>query len=705
MKKTILLLLFAIICFADKVGAQEYIWPIKDAKAGENILYKPQDYIGDEHNFSDLFIEAPLGSVVVAPVDGVVINVGIGYLQTLRSSCGWWLNEELKAFDDNLEFIREENKNSSEFNLTYITGDISIHTGRNIIYIKGLTGSEVRVGQKIKKGTPIGRVGYAYHKIPKPAIRISVAKNSMPADPMTPFGLKSTYIPPKEAKVVKRLPKEEVKEDFMIYINSLKELFVGLYDVITPQELEQYVDATLKKIDSYDKYLEFNEFYDIYKSALRRINDSHIANHGFGWKRKPFTQKYEPVIHMGVINDTLMCTLASNGYEKYVKQPIVSANGLDADSIKNILNDTYDYDANVQGYSEEYGGLGLNYTEFFRKTDTFGKFPLDVEFASGERLKVDGIELKDDNYKILLSDNLNYYRYRNYLFDYKELNDSTAYLDLRTFGLNGFDLEKIAKLIDSASNKKNFILDIRNNPGGNKESVNKMFSYFIQKPLNVSGYEQVNSRGEYKSFKHSLNYTEETVLFPEYKKIEGKDGFYKESEYQNIEPDIATNYKNKLYVLTNENTVSAGVLFAAMVVKSNQGVIVGREARGAYHTMNAEKFAQIRLPNSTFVVRVPLIKFVFDDVVSERTPYGRGIIPDYYVPFTHDEMTMKNGDIILNYTLDLIAEDKYIESGRFGNGDESDKDNMLVIAVGGISVLLLIVIVSICIFRKRNKRA
>ena len=77
MKKTILLLLFAIICFADNAEAQEYLWPIKDAKAGSGILYGPQDYIGDEHNFSNLFIEAPLGSVVVAPADAGDVTITI----------------------------------------------------------------------------------------------------------------------------------------------------------------------------------------------------------------------------------------------------------------------------------------------------------------------------------------------------------------------------------------------------------------------------------------------------------------------------------------------------------------------------------------------------------------------------------------------------------------------------------------------------
>jgi hypothetical protein len=37
--------------------------------------------------------------------------------------------------------------------------------------------------------------------------------------------------------------------------------------------------------------------------------------------------------------------------------------------------------------------------------------------------------------------------------------------------------------------------------------------------------------------------------------------------------------------------------------------------------------------------RVPLMQVVFDNVVNSRVPYGRGVLPDYYVPLTLDEVT------------------------------------------------------------------
>jgi hypothetical protein len=66
------------------------------------------------------------------------------------------------------------------------------------------------------------------------------------------------------------------------------------------------------------------------------------------------------------------------------------------------------------------------------------------------------------------------------------------------------------------------------------------------------------------------------------------------------------------------------------------------------------------LPISDIAIQIPIIKIVFDTVVNERFPYGRGVLPDYPVNFTPEELSFAHGDSILNYTLQLIREGKYI---------------------------------------------
>ena len=76
--------------------------------------------------------------------------------------------------------------------------------------------------------------------------------------------------------------------------------------------------------------------------------------------------------------------------------------------------------------------------------------------------------------------------------------------------------------------------------------------------------------------------------------------------------------------------------------------------------MKAENFTQYQLPNSEITIQIPMIKDVFDTVVNERFPYGRGVLPDYPVNFTPEELSFAHGDSILNYTQQLIREGKYI---------------------------------------------
>lgn len=61
------------------------LWPIQGEKAGENILYRPQEYIGTELNFNKLFIKAEYGDSVLAPADGTIKTYGLVIQQSLIS--------------------------------------------------------------------------------------------------------------------------------------------------------------------------------------------------------------------------------------------------------------------------------------------------------------------------------------------------------------------------------------------------------------------------------------------------------------------------------------------------------------------------------------------------------------------------------------------------------------------------------------------
>ena len=119
--------------------------------------------------------------------------------------------------------------------------------------------------------------------------------------------------------------------------------------------------------------------------------------------------------------------------------------------------------------------------------------------------------------------------------------------------------------------------------------------------------------------------------------------------------------------------------------------------------MKALKFEKIFLPNSYYIINFPLVKIVADTVYNELFPYGRGVLPDYPVRISLEEIECRNGDKVLNYTLQLIEENKYIERPKIETAVEPQQIDIEDENNGGnrkwiwiiAAVLLLLVIVKI----------
>lgn len=638
------------------------LWPIQGEKAGSNIISAPQSYIDTELNFGNMIISAPEGATVVSPADGTVDHFSVSYYSTLNRSNSFRTTSA--TFN---EAIKEIGTSFKANDPKFLSGSLSISCGNGLkIHILGLRGDiEFKTGQKLKKGDVIGTVGYSYHKIAEPSIMISISKSSKVADPMAPFGIKSSYIPYDEIKPVTTLTKEQAKEDFTIAINSLKEALPGLYDILSEKELEEYVNNTLKEIDAYNGDLAFLQFWSIMKGVVAKIHDSHVGVIPPSWyKANP--AKYRPEIWMGWVQGKLICTNATEKYKDLIGKEILSVNGIKADDAKKMVAaKVSNYDAKATGYVDLNLAV-LGFRNLFMKD--FGDYNYDMllELADGQKVEVKSEPIKKEMtpYVNNIGRFMNANR-RRARYETKILNDSTAYVGLSSFALNQVEVEEIGSFIDSIAGMNHLIFDVRNNGGGHAEVIDKLFSYIAEKPSESRGYSKVNKNGGFECFKYSLNYSGITDdIFDGKKEADGQ--YYTRPEVASgINPDPNINYKGKVYVLTNEYSVSAATLFPALVIRNGRGVVVGRETSTAYHFMNAMKFVQIRLPNSTIVLRIPLVKIVFDDVVNDRVPYGRGAMPDYFVPITLDEMTYKDGDAILNRTLKLIEEGEYFKNSPF----------------------------------------
>lgn len=708
MKKT---LFFLAILWAVAACAQEkttYLWPIDGAKAGTGIVSTPQSYIDGELNFDNIFIAAPEGTTVVSPVDGTIAFLSVGYHSSLTYSFSWKYQTN---FDQSLPKIREQ-AGKQGLDSQYIGGDIAIQCADgNRIWISGLTGDQTfKTGQKIARGAPVGRVGYSYRKIKEPSIKLSIDRGGKPADPMTPFGLKTTYVPPAKVKPIASFTKAQLKEDFSVYIDALKECYPGLYDVISPEELDRYVAQTTARIDNHPGDWSYGAASGLISEAVAKIHDSHISTQGPIWRVPSAKANSQQKVALGWLGDTLLCRNADESYQRLIGRPVKSVNGISADSLKRRFSSILGgYDANVKSYVEgllAYNAVGL----FFDREKRTIDFDMRLEMAdTGETIDVKGGR-PDPKTGGFLPETGEYYMINRHRkgYDLKMLNDSTAYIGLSTFSLSQVRVEEIAHFIDSIARVPNLIIDVRNNSGGNADVLSKLYSYIAGDTLTLDEYERVNKQGGFQSFKYALNRTVEDSSFSHYSPEPGRDGFYLRPEGGHVvHPDSTVNYKGKIYMLTNENSCSAATLLPALLVRNHRGVTVGRETRTAYHFMNALKFVQIRLPNTTIAITIPLVHCRFDSVVNDRVPYGRGVLPDYPVPPSIDEMSYKNGDAILNYTLQLIEQGKYLSPENPFAPQEpagTPTGNKIAYVLGGIVVIAGILFIFARIKRKTNQK-
>lgn len=661
-------IIIALLLMGNFAFAQDnYLWPVSGKQAGEGILYRPQDYIGvadaqtqAELNFGDLIIGAPLGTPVLCPVDGKIHSALLGYRNSWSCSLICFAQQTGNYEQDSLLFLEWDNMTQEKIHNTSLWVGVQMSDGR-ILYIDGIRPTRLfKTGEQIHRGDTLGTVGYVYKRIKQPCISVSISKNSKADDPMTPFGLKTTFIPPK-ANNKTQLTYEEAQVDIDSMMLALEDAFPGLYDYTPKEEFDTYIKNKLAAIG---ETISRSDFEVLVFKLIGKIHDSHTAiisepKVTGGASGKPSS------VCLGWFNDTLQVWRALPKYKDYLGKKVVSVNGIPADSLKTLL---LEYAGFSDGFVKSYGDYVLLYgvdTYYCRQIAKDAN--LMVTFADGETKRFEQMTRKDPNREPQWME----YHYRMYHvdekgnekkhFEFEKCSDTVAYLALHTFELDDLEKEQIREIFANliADSIPNLILDLRFNYGGPAASVEGIYSYLAPKPFCTKMRNIVNKKGGFLCFGSCPVDDDPDLLYAGYEPLPNGEGFVKDKpEWRN--PDSLVNYKGWLYVLTNETSFSASTCFAGWVKKQNRGVIVGRETGSAYHQMKAENFTQYVLPNSDIAIQIPTIKVVFDTVVNERFPYGRGVLPDYPVNFTPEELSYAHGDSILNYTLQLIREGKYI---------------------------------------------
>ena len=480
---------------------QLYLWPIAGAKTGDNILFRPQQYIDGNLNFGNLIIGAPEGTPVVAPVDGV-------------------RNEQISSVVAEGGYGVPDRCVSMTLGIRTADGDK--------LWFSGLNGDMVlKDGQQIHRGDTLGYVAWYEPSVDEPHISFSISgKNTVGKDPMTPFGLETTFIEPEALVIPDSLTAEQAQEDFRALMDVIYNEYPSLYDVVTPQEIARFDSLTVHRDLARD--LSYTDFWLILKRTFALVHDSHI-----GVMTDLDTRELNVAnIFPGVMGDSLIVTrvMDGKGLEKYVGRRIAAIDGRPAeDIIEEVRTFTVGgYDGRSESLRDY--RMSQRWNWYYDEREVYsssGKKEAVIEFADGEVYRDRWVSprratgfwpqpsLEMAHYSHLL-------RYKDCPYSFRMLNDSTVYFGLSSFDISKVDRDAVRDSIAAHLDVPYMVMDLRNNPGGDVFFTNELLSMFINAPTrDLGGYSWVKTRGP---LRHSLNYTPDQIVFPDYEPVEGTAG-------------------------------------------------------------------------------------------------------------------------------------------------------------------------------------
>ena len=187
------------------------------------------------------------------------------------------------------------------------------------------------------------------------------------------------------------------------------------------------------------------------------------------------------------------------------------------------------------------------------------------------------------------------------------------------------------------------IIDIRNNGGGHSVIGAELMQYIFHKP-----FKETDSI----AFKISKEIAEtgkmDFYLKPE-ERVNGKM-FSKVTIEPYLPRDNPLRFSGKCFLLTDNGTFSAAVMFASSFKCYGDGTIIGEETGGVTVGFGDAHF--FSLPNSKMKMMVSWKKFYEVCGVDNR----RGVMPDYIISNTISDEIFKK-DRVLEYAIDLIKDE------------------------------------------------
>lgn len=474
----------------------------------------------------------------------------------------------------------------------------------------------------------------------------------------------------------------EMKEDLQVFRNIREKANSGFYRYRTPAQIDSIFNWAFSQIRN---PLSINEFHKI----VMTLTDFEGSNHNN--TRLPHSPSmyisketgYFP-FHFRKIGDKMIVNY--EGGEIPLGSEILSINGMSATELrqrfsKYYTTDGYNETANDKACIENsYGWIFPFEMGNFDTFDITYKTPYsdDVQKISLPSVDKQKNSARYINRYSAKQDSLLDFDFQE-KYSFRRISPQTALLNFRIFTMasNAEDPEfkVFSNYLDSLflsfklNNTQNLIIDIRNNPGGNDPTYEKVFSYLTDHPFreNTEAYILFNKlpyphhykwnscdKGNVKRELAELNDYLQTTFSV---RKDGDTKYYQDQKFNPVYYPDSNRFRGNIYLLINEDVGSAASHFASLIRGHSNATIVGVETSGGYYGHNGHFPVEYVLPNSKITTRFSIVHVTQDAPNKSSQPAGRGIIPDHEVHQTLEDF-IRHEDTQMNYVLKLIENSK-----------------------------------------------
>lgn len=617
-------------CYNKSKKRHEFLlsWPLAEGQ-GE-VVIKPGKNInqiwGNTFANDRVFIAGIEGESVYSPYSGTVKNISNYSINDpdLLGAWSWDSLEEFKNYITNSNQVYHTESNLSS-ELVLETED-----GKTII-LEGITDFTIKEGEVVKVGDKIGSLGYVRMFYSKPCITIGGGqKDDIIVFSNNPDIKYDGYIsndPKWNPK--KTLSKKEALEDFDLYIKCIVEDHPALFNSKIKNVFQEYVKKQRQELKRKISYREFEKII-LKSNAILRCSHTGVKKlSGSTFNTSfPLFIEYKDEIAT-VIHDR-------RGYNKIPSgSQVLSINGRGITNIYNEIESFFGFDSISNSVKKENLSGILSFYDSFNAGSLFYRIKI-----QNDKNKIMNLFVK----KLSKQEQLNPLSVPEYMRGKEE----SSFFEVSELGVAKITLSRI----DQASNKEKIkeifkeislndvsklIIDLRDNPGGLEENAAYFFSFLSKEKFSISSYSQIRHKGSFISIENSENmqkYSEhgEYLKFSDYK--DNGTGIFMKIDNLVYEPSDQYNFNGHMEVIVNGGTSSAAVRLAKLI-KDSGGLVSGTETSGGVYACNAVDVANVVLPNSKLIVKIPLFRVIFEEpsikaVKADPDIWYRGLRPDNF---------------------------------------------------------------------------